>query len=1602
MTAPKAEDIKRGIAVIWENLQCPICLDLMNAPVSTRCDHQFCKFCLMKLLERSKKKETSCPVCKMNVTKRSLKESPGFQRLVEGLQNLVQSYEFDTCTSYFTGIPQSRKETSVETESRDQQCSEENGSSGNDVTDKSASHFSSAAVKDAFAELMGLVDSCTVNSEQDCFDSGLGGPVNKADELQDVPSRIEDRQSNSPIPDSSGSDGKTDLHKRRSSRRPKRVGLEPDRIADKRQKKSVEKVAEWLLKISPSSDTQTRYRSRDPSVPADSDSEKESVCSSSPTEAYPKDGDEDDVNPPKEVRGRCLEEKVFGAVYKRERKGGKTKVNRPVSPEKETVANPVPFNLVQEEEMMTRHGLKRKRSCRLTPADFIKKSSSDGREAEVKEPVDSVTHNAVEENKQVELNTEEQIEILGECDKIAELSADAKCDNTVKNMEESPAIEVPLKRSGRRSKSKMQDIWQNVDLDLKEKENICDNRTSRKRRSNRSSCELTKDGHLDESKNAKCTKSLTLVDAAANNVDVMEQLKNKPKIVEAEINIESYPSSADPRSPDARKTRRSLRLQAFTTEIQGTLKQRRTTKPSSGPETHPLDNPSHFNCLDQPNVDKVNANEENVDADQGIGSTQQSRSGKTDLLIMKNGCVFNSSLGTIEAVRTNEETAISPCVSEGQGPEQNSVLSIIPDTVAQDGPSLPCSSVAASSAFPLQAVTLDSSLPEKSQTSPSAGFVAPSVVQTLRDAHCERGGIEVEGETNDSELDTELLMKSFKASKRKSFHLGSPKPSPKTVQERLLTRTDEEQKLQYQIPTTCKDDELTSDLATICHNDLPPSSNASKLPLCEESSQRSQSSFGNAAVASLIQANASVATGDQKEAFLKNSGNSTCSGLSPNRVARSSQDSKLPTNSDSAASYQGFFPKVTSEESSICSSSEVQKNELQKSPKLGTCQPRIAEMSNKVEGSDVQTKHSSDSNKSPNIAAAGSPNLGAHSNQFESSITPDGLIPKGPVPYECQVTEPASNHSLNEENDAGSQPCVPRKRRAQRLKSSESELSVEDDSLPTLAHIFKSHRLPSHSGQEPNQTSEISELDNQEPDPGYQSPADQEPDPGYQSPADQEPDPGYQSPADQEPDPGYQSPADQEPDPGFQSPADQANKSNEATPEAQSQNQECPENANATADDYHLPQPSCREEWVTSSQGSVDLFGTPEESEAVGICGNVAVSRDSSQYSSEIITTQKEEMQQELCRLERMMALVSEALQKKEKDTSAKTQNKALNPTHSELQSAADPDQAEPCSPALPADRQSGLDSDGDHSGVSPGPAAPDGLCAPESQPLLTTDQAKTGRRVSRSRQKSQGRGRKSSQKAEAGLSLRNHNTTSEGSVTELTKGNEAKEAQKQTRGADMRRLGSSSTAGKMELVASGLSASELMLVKKFARKMHGHLSKEMTPGTTHVIIKTDEDLVCERTLKYFQGIAGRKWVVSFLWISECFNQGQVLDEAQFEVRGDVVNGHNHNGPLKSRTTSDGLLMKGYEICFQGSFTAMTTDQMEAMVEMCGATVVKDPLMFSKHIESKCQLVVVQPGSDDSQTYYRALQKKATVVSRSWLLDTISTYSLQNPQDHKP
>ncbi|KAF1561086.1 UNVERIFIED_CONTAM: hypothetical protein FQV15_0005634, partial [Eudyptes pachyrhynchus] len=199
-----------------------------------------------------------------------------------------------------------------------------------------------------------------------------------------------------------------------------------------------------------------------------------------------------------------------------------------------------------------------------------------------------------------------------------------------------------------------------------------------------------------------------------------------------------------------------------------------------------------------------------------------------------------------------------------------------------------------------------------------------------------------------------------------------------------------------------------------------------------------------------------------------------------------------------------------------------------------------------------------------------------------------------------------------------------------------------------------------------------------------------------------------------------------------------------------------------------------------------------------------------------------------------------------------------------------------------------------------------------------------------------------------------------------------------------------------MSIVASGLNQSEHLVVQKFARKTQSALSNHITEGTTHVIMKTDKELVCERTLKYFLGIAGRKWVVSYRWVIQSFKEGRILDEENFEVRGDVINGRNHQGPKRARQSLTEKIFKDFEICCYGPFTDMTTEHLEWMVELCGASVVKQLHLFT-HKTNSTAVVVVQPDAWMENTDFRAIQQKNNVamVTREWVLDSVACYECQ-------
>nr|WEW62359.1 BRCA1 DNA repair associated isoform p.42 transcript variant sv.60 [Homo sapiens] len=200
----------------------------------------------------------------------------------------------------------------------------------------------------------------------------------------------------------------------------------------------------------------------------------------------------------------------------------------------------------------------------------------------------------------------------------------------------------------------------------------------------------------------------------------------------------------------------------------------------------------------------------------------------------------------------------------------------------------------------------------------------------------------------------------------------------------------------------------------------------------------------------------------------------------------------------------------------------------------------------------------------------------------------------------------------------------------------------------------------------------------------------------------------------------------------------------------------------------------------------------------------------------------------------------------------------------------------------------------------------------------------------------------------------------------------------------------------RMSMVVSGLTPEEFMLVYKFARKHHITLTNLITEETTHVVMKTDAEFVCERTLKYFLGIAGGKWVVSYFWVTQSIKERKMLNEHDFEVRGDVVNGRNHQGPKRARESQDRKIFRGLEICCYGPFTNMPTDQLEWMVQLCGASVVKELSSFTLGTGVH-PIVVVQPDAWTEDNGFHAIGQmcEAPVVTREWVLDSVALYQCQ-------
>ncbi|KAL4617736.1 breast cancer type 1 susceptibility protein isoform X1 [Arapaima gigas] len=1563
MQGPKVEDVKRSICVIWENLQCPICLDLMTSPISTKCDHQFCRCCITKLLDSNKKREANCPICKAKVTKRSLQESPGFERLVEGLKNIVQAFEEDTCSNcesvylhylnctlyeaFTEKLQKAGPENPVcegETSSNDKHHT---GTSDNSQSrragDATVSAPSSVEAKNGFARLMGLEDSGTFVSEEDlptgtsclpqtseelgnnctanivCPNRGILGvesgkliPVEGKKSCQKMGMKaVLHIQGSQELGTTDNNTGK-EIYNEETQ-----IGSKKEEILDIRQKKSLEKVSEWLLSISPNDSDKG-----DPNLgifPNDSDDYTSGGGSSSSTAKGDEDEGQSRIAKPVH-HGLRLEEKVFGVTYKRERRTTRAQINSVPS---KTTASAEVFTCGPAEKVQSKKA-KEKRINKLTPADFIKKPYTNLEEhSPIKDQSETGKEPCAFKGQSVDAGGEVGV------DERSEPGTDGRTLEPMTLLEEEGNVKDGSVGEGNSLQSGRQEFSDNLIQKGTEVENGKKNGKLKKKRNQRQ----MKPNRSAKKKLFQKSKALDFICGGLGESDSALSPTKRPS---SELQIESFPSSDDKGSPLLNGFRRSRRRQLFTEDVQGSSKKDqqlhsvKTAVPDSKNE--------HMQCSAEYKEDKM-----------AVVSSGGGRKNAMERTVVRNGCIASEDM--IEIV--NDDIGVNIYVEEQSEKqpgtsEEASRLSYVPNTeTLQASPQ--CSLVKG----------VHPGSPVWGKVLSEGNFEVPLPVGNGAN---EAIGTEVGDLRNDSELDTELLLRTFKSTKRKSFHIGSPnskrsnrssfasdkhdkgkeqnngdkgkevEPEPLYLQDSVELVQQETETFPLEVINHSASEEVKNDSYYSRNLSTDPPIRAACEAAAEKScrSRKTQDAVCSRATSKPLQTEQLLHSGASRNCNVDpcvSSGSSNKADGDLPRI-RNGQSSRYSRHNEHVDSELLFPTCTASGEEQWDPTSHITENLHLGSSVTNADPAEASESSNREHGACTGQQF-------------GEPPSCRTGNLLESSMTSDGLLPPNVVVVASTSSISSSGPNLTAGSGEGTVGSfaqvnfVPKKRkRPRRLESSESECS-SDDQLPSFVEML-----------------------------GHSKP----------HPADVDKEVLFKPQND---------PTRNQWSPGKLPPGEDSRRPN--------------------------PPPSSVSEWVPASQMSVDLFGTPEKCE--GDPCDTGLSGECSQFSTEIIATQQKlAMQEELRKLEKMMALVTEALHRK--GDGPQPVAAAVAATASPAPQSTDPAGAAAlfCTPrrspppALALVSSVGRRSRECRDGTIslPGPAARD---ANQDEGTHTT----AGRCSS-----TRGRGRKNGKATEESKNnlttmMLDRKRTSVQSCTvgtppgvmpvglnlklpaPLDTGSVAKDTQRHTQ----------TRHGQMILVASGLNTAELLMVKKFAKKTGGSMCMQMTPETTHVVIRTDEELVCERTLKYFLGIAGRKWVVSFHWIAESFKQGKVLDEARFEVQGDVATGRSHRGPAKARNTDDQkLLMKGYEICFQGSCSDMTTDQMEWMAELCGAKVVKDPLLFTSKRKSRRQLVVAQPGPDGLQTDYKALQKRATVVSRGWLLDTVATYTLQNPDGY--
>ncbi|XP_062484837.1 breast cancer type 1 susceptibility protein isoform X2 [Pezoporus occidentalis] len=1798
-------DVQNVLSAMQKNLECPICLEVMKEPVSTKCDHIFCRFCMFKLLSRKKKGVTECPLCKTEVTKRSLRENSRFKQLIEGLLETIHAFELDTGVKFLNSrhfpkpsteataaefpckegsVIQSKGfrnrkstkengqenctlEANVDTQLTDsrvkrrslrnkpQKCGSQKGiyiEFGSDSSEEVFKESSNTGLKDKealqisaqekleelqsaemeneyspntqrdklaaeevilpnvigesnsskevlskkstqnitecaqagqvtmteyqsspFSVLPGdlLTEQCDtignasplrsgdtsffknteeMDAEQTQYDSkskefdlkdSSASRLDKSKEI-DVAQSVEAVGMDEPENDSSH-EKELPLEKLLQPEPPHCAALNP--VSKKRLKRSIQKVNEWFSKsneiLSSSSSQGDSTGAADISGDRDACFSDKDSCISEKTdpmvdcvEIAVVEGNERSSK----QTADSIKDKIFGKTYRRERKSNPSVIFRDILP-------PAKKEDVAADKLLDHSGkdrLKRKRRIPrvLQPEDFIRKKDE---EANVSPQSVNWCLGDAEKKRCDESSAVHE----------GQLSENRE-DNTLAELEEpggsvwkTATEKVPGKHSA--GELKLSD---------------CDQKSTKK-----------------SSAAKRCRHSTRSVCALQLVVD-----RNSDSADPAEPQIDSYPSSEEPRKADSeqRQVRRSRRLQLLSEEMT-----KETGKGVEMKEARKYDSDHEgANFRVQANALVHTSACKDRDEPWGMSSSKS-------LTNLKGGDLEANEIQISLKNSSNTAESAKAVFSPASSCQHSTCSSFVPDTGSQEGevqgsPLLQ---------FPSTAVVQTASHPTEEMTESCTGRDTPNVPGDLRAERLPmaENGLELTKDAEGSELDVSFVQNIFRHSKRLSFSLHSIPKKVCAVEDTAsetsktpCTEQVENKQSSYLKPGNLKGEETTAgSLSRVCEEEKDVSQVANQGTLTPirmgtagtEVKSRLQGGQGKEETLSTgtgikrklrqnpIKSN--VRQSDQADTRTdKNTDRETCFNSENSQAGKAKvADDKGPIEPFHSGSMicpapcqqraAEFSCEVTGEKSSKRESKPVKENEEGASQAASTGMPKFS----LTEASEESCKRNSDFtclSETPDGLLCSDDEIGenisfsaAHGRE-RSAVFAKG----GDNALEQEL------HNRSGSSKSGSQRIQRPRRRAQKLQSSDEE-SSEDEDLPCFQALIsgKSVSTPLQSRKPATSVVEVSASPITLPHPGSHK------------------DYNMQKMPEAAVSNECVSPS-QESECSVNLFSSQSNMSEELVEAAQ-------ELKIPSGQAHTSKQVTESKETFQSGNGGLKRSKPSSKDERQEDASMAANLGEASAYDSEtsnvedlcepfsqgeILTTQQKNiMQNNLKKLQQEMAVLEAVLKQHG------SQDCEFLPVHGELSHSSSEG-----TPGMEQMRQGGAEStsevsfENDRGSNSKGFSANDFHVLPSdslnseikeqgkerspelflpsskchllkrpdleqvlqcdsalqnkaalgktkpmqevvqehSQHQLTSenaDEQKCGTRSSSASVLSNlsGNVTKSSNNSSSSVRLLNPRTaeaTNSSVVTQKTNKSCAQES-KSKRSVCFPLSALHNAAGKenltspvvtnrkaMSIVASGLSQSEHLVVQKFVRKTQSTLSNHVTEGTTHVIMKTDKELVCERTLKYFLGIAARKWVVSYQWVIQSFEEGRILNEENFEVRGDVINGRNHQGPKRARQSLTKKIFEDFEICCYGPFTDMTTEHLEWMVELCGASVVKQLHLFT-HPPNSTAVVVVQPDAWMENTDYRAIQQKDKVamVTREWVLDSVACYECQ-------